>query len=141
MMATMLCAGVAALLLSGSAPAFAQASCGRPAAIQFAPGTSGAVVEGGAPRGEISCYTLTARAGQRMEVTISSIENNGVFQIYAPGWTDKPGDGPDGKPLPGVEPGTDAMRFSGVLPASGRYLVVVGATRGGTGFTLRVSIK
>ena len=130
-----------ALLLLGSAPAFAQAGCGRPTPIQFAAGASSATVEGGAPRGEISCYTITARAGQRMEVTISSVENNGVFQIYAPGWTDKPGEGPDGKPLPGVEPGTDAMRFAGVLPVSGRYLIVAGSTRGGTTFRLSVAIK
>jgi hypothetical protein len=74
-------------------------------------------------------------------VTISSIENNGVFQIYAPGWTDKPGEGPDGKALPGVAPGTDAMRFAGVLPANGSYLIVAGSTRGGTTYTLRVAIK
>ncbi len=132
---------VVCALLLGTAPAFAQAGCGRPATIQFAPGASSATVEGGAPHGEISCYTVTARAGQRLEVTISSVENNGVFLIYAPGWTDKPGEGPDGKPLPGVGPGTDAMRFAGVLPASGRYLIVAGSTRGGTTFTLRVAIK
>ena len=128
-------------LLLAAGPAFAQANCGRPVAIQFAPGASSATVEGGAPRGSISCYTVTARAGQRMEVTISSVEDNGVFQIYAPGWTDRPGKGPDGKPLPGVEPSTDAMRFAGVLPADGRYLIVAGSTRGGTTFMLQVAIK
>ncbi len=122
-------------------PAFAQAGCGRPLEIQFPRGATSVALEGGAVRGEIACYSFTARAGQRLEVSIPSLENNAAFQIYAPGWTDKPGEGPDGRALPGTEPGKDATRFSGALPANGRYLIVAGGTRGNTMFSLRVSIR
>ncbi len=127
----------AALLLAAS-PALAE-GC-RPENLRFAPGTSGAVVEGGLVRTEFACYALTARAGQRLEASVTSAENNAVFQIYAPGWRmrDNMAEGPT---LPGAGEGEDTMRFAGTLPANGRYLVVVGGTRGNTAYRLRVTIK
>ena len=77
---------VFAALLLGSSPAFAQALCGQPREIRFNPGTTSAVLPGGVPRGSIDCYAFGARAGQRLEVSIGSVENNAVFQIYLPGW-------------------------------------------------------
>ena len=133
---------VFAALLLGAGPAFAQALCGQPREIRFNPGTTSAVLPGGVPRGSIDCYAFGARAGQRLEVSIGSVENNAVFQIYLPGWRETAALGPEGSPaLPGVGPGRDATRFAGTLPSTGRYLLVVGNTRGGSSYRVQLSIR
>ncbi len=78
--------------------------------IRFAPGTNYAEIRGGNPRGESTAYTLDARRDQYMTVSIGSIEANGVFDVSAP----------DGSVLV-----REATRWTGNLPASGRYRVVV----------------
>lgn len=116
-----------------------------PQAIAFAKGASGAVVEGGAARGEQRYYTLPARKGQALEVEVTATEDNAVLQIYEPGWRlGRDGDGVvdvAGRSLPGAGAGDDAKRWTGRLPRSGPYLLVVGATRGGAAFTLRVDVR
>lgn len=128
------------LALAGPAPAWA-AGCSPPGAIRFAPGTSGAEVTGGVPRGMPDCLTITARAGQVLEASITSTERNAVFQLHPPGWgirQDRYG---------GVRVSNrtlttdDAMRARITLPADGTYLFVIGTTRGGADYTLRVSIR
>lgn len=125
-----------ALLL---APGVAGA-CGRPGAISFPRGASGAELQGGVARGETACWTLQARAGQTLEATVASLENNAVFQIYAPGWK-VTRDSLEGTALPGAGDGDDATRFTGPLPATGRYLIVVGTTRGGADYRLRLGVR
>lgn len=121
------------------APAAAQA-CGRPGTISFPRGATGAELQGGVARGETACWALQARAGQTLEATVASLENNAVFQIYQPGW--KAGrDGVEGFALPGAAEGQDARQFTGTLPTTGRYLIVVGATRGGADYRLRVGVR
>jgi hypothetical protein len=132
-----------ALLLLPAAPALA-AGCDQPAEIRFAPGTSAGEVTGGAPRGDRDCWLLRAAAGQAMEARISSTESNAVFQIYAPGWRHRFADGMwqfTGTTLPGAAESQDATRWSGQLPAGGPYLIVVGATRGGTAYRLNVTVR
>ncbi len=131
---------VACALLLAATPALAD-GCGRPADLRFAPGTSSATVSGGAVRGEFACYAFSARAGQQLEVRVSAEENNAVFQAYLPGWTISSDGGPNGATLPGAGEGQDATSVSAKLPANGRYLLVVGGTRGNMSFTLRVVIR
>lgn len=100
--------------------------------IRFARGASSASVEGGVIRGERDVYTLVARKGQRMTVTITSVEDNAVFQIYPP-------ESEEG--LSGAADGEDAKTWKGALPVSGRYRIVVGGTRGNCTYTLKVGIK
>lgn len=126
-------------LLLGAAPALA-AGCGTPQELRFAPGTSSATVAGAIVRGDRACYAFTARAGQRVEAQVTSVEDNAVFQLYAPGWRIARDGGADGGTLPGAGEGQDATRFTGPLPANGRYLVVLGGTRGNAEFTFRLSI-
>ena len=130
-------------LLLASGPAFAQmATCGgQLREIRFAAGASAGEMRGGVPPRSIDCYVIGARAGQQLDASITSVENNAVFQIYAPGWRDSPQNGPEGPALRGTEPGRDARRFTGPLPANGRYLIVVGNTRGGSDYRLRVAIR
>ncbi len=98
--------------------------------IRFARGTSGTTLEDGVARGETRTYLLGARAGQTMEVSISSAENNAVFQIYRP----------NGRAMGGARPGDDATYWANELPQSGDYRIVVGSTRGGADYALTVAI-
>jgi hypothetical protein len=103
-----------------------------PARIRFARGSSSAEVSGSIVRGEVHRYLLDARAGQRMEVRVRSAEGNAVFQLHPPR---------GGGALPGAAEGEDARRWSGALPASGDYLLVVASTRGNASYRLQVSIR
>ena len=68
-----------------------------------------------------------------------------MFQIYAPGaQADRRDYGVEivgAKALPGAGEGEDAKNWSGILPDTGAYLVVVGPTYGNATYTLRVSIR
>lgn len=124
----------------------ALAGCDRPAAIRFAPGAFASEVTGGIPRGEVACFTFGAGAGQKLSVTQKpGPDNNIVFQIYQPGWkVTRDRDGiydMVGTPLRGAAPGEDTATWSGTLPTKGTYLIVVGTTRGGGGYQIRVEIR
>ncbi|BFM38212.1 hypothetical protein [Synechocystis sp. LKSZ1] len=108
--------------------------------VKFAPGTSGTTVKGSVIRGERSIYALGAKGGQTMALDLSSVENNAVFQIYAPGARQK-GDEIVGQTLPGAGETDDASRWQGKLPRSGQYWVVVGGTRGNASYQLKISIR
>lgn len=111
--------------------------------IHFPPGTTGTTVSGAVARGSLAIYALGGQRGQHMAVHITSVENNAVFQLYRPGARVTVADGVTtvtGHALPGAGEGEDATDWSGPLPASGNYLVVVGATRGGAAYSLRMSI-
>jgi hypothetical protein len=122
--------------------AAADAECGPPVAIRFAAGASAADLTDGIARGEIDCYTLTAGAGQRMTLLVGSVERNAVISVYPPGW--KLSRDADqtweiaGTALTGIG---DTDRWSGPLPPRGQYLIVVGSSRGGAEYNLRVEIR
>ncbi len=140
--------GLATLgLIAGLAVAQpALAGCDRPVAVRFAPGAFSSELTGGIPRGEVACFTIGAGAGQTLSVTQKpGPDNNIVFQIYQPGWKiTRDRDGiydMAGTPLRGAAPGEDTRTWSGPLPTKGTYLIVVGTTRGGGGYQLRVEIR
>lgn len=112
--------------------------------IKFPKGSSGTTIDGSVIRGDRDIYYLAAKAGQKMTVSISSIEKNAVFQIYQPGTSiTKDQDGIidlNGKSLPGAGEGDDAMQWKGALPATGKYLIVVGGTRGNTTYKMKIGI-
>lgn len=99
--------------------------------IRFAKGKSSATVSGSVVRGDRENFIVRAKAGQKMTVKITSLEDNAVFEI----------EGPDGEYLEGAVPGDDTMNFSDSLPLKGDYKIVVGGTRGNTTYKLTVSIK
>ena len=112
--------------------------------IRFAHGTSSAEVEGAVIRGEQALYSFKARAGQHASLRISALEDNAVFQLYAPGAKPEMRDFVleiRGNALPGAAEGEDAVRWEGALPASGAYLLVVGPTRGNAEYRLTVTIR
>ncbi|HEY7913396.1 MAG TPA: hypothetical protein VIG62_15895 [Blastocatellia bacterium] len=100
--------------------------------VRFARGETSAAIEGSVIRGERDTYLLGARAGQSMTVRVTSLEENAVFQIYEPGGK---------KALKGAGETDDATNWSGELPVSGDYRIVVGPTRGNASYKLEVNIK
>ncbi len=134
------------LLLAASVAAFASVAAAQegPKAIRFARGATSATIEGAVVRGDRDLYTLDARAGQAAQFRISSAERNAVFQIYAPGAVHNLRDGVhevDGTALPGAGETDDATTWSGRLPATGAYLIVVGGTRGNASYRLAVTVR
>lgn len=94
--------------------------------IKFTRGTSSAIVEDAVVRGTRDIYLLGAKAGQTMTVSITSLENNAVFDIVAP----------NQKRIK-----QEATSCSTKLSATGDYRIVVGGTRGNATYKLRVEIK
>lgn len=112
--------------------------------IRFAPGASSAQIEQSVVRGDRDYYTLSARAGQQLTISISALENNAEFSIYKPGYKIKKLQDYDdiaGEMLYGNGPKDNGLSWQGKLPVSGKYLVVVGGTRGNATYKLKVSIK
>lgn len=100
--------------------------------IRFAKGKSSATVRGAVVRADSDRYLVGASAGQTMTVKITSLEKNAVFQIYEPN---------SDSTLAGAGEGEDATRWSGELPTSGDYAIVVGGTRGNATYSLTVTIR
>lgn len=135
---------IALLILSASSVSAGAASCDAPTPIRFAAGKSAAAIEGGIARGELVCFTITARQGQGMAISDSvQPDTNVVMQIYQPPWSiARSADGirVRGRALPGAAEGEDAKSWAGKLPKSGRYLLVLGASWGGADYHLHVEI-
>ena len=89
-------------------------------------------VSGSVIRGERARHIVKAKAGQTLDVKITSDENNAVFQVYSPG---------EKETLPRAGEADDAMKWSGKLPADGEYVIVVGPTRGNATYKLSYSLK
>jgi len=94
--------------------------------IRFAPGTNSATVNQSVVRGSRNIYLLRANRGQRMDLKITSLENNAVFDVIAP----------NGEILK-----TEATQSSLKLPATGNYEIIVGGTRGNATYKLNVKIQ
>jgi len=111
--------------------------------LRFASGRTAATVSDAVVRGEKHLWSFEARAGQEATVAIRAPERNAVFQIWRPG-ARIAAVAPveiEGEALPGAGEAQDARRWQGRLPASGRYLVVVGPSRGNASYTLTLQIR
>lgn len=137
----LICAAVFAFV---SLPGMTFAAC-VPAAVEFRAGAIATSVQGGIARGERACFRIAARQAQTLDVTQPDTdEPNIAIQIYRPGWHISDDHGATlvaGVPLPGAEDGTDATHWSGTLPASGTYLLVAGAIRGGGEYRINIEIR
>ena len=98
--------------------------------IKFARGRTSTVINNAVLRDEVDEYILTARAGQKMKVDISSVEDNASFEIV----------GPDKTQLPRAGFDDDARHWTGELPQSGDYVIEVAPTRGNATYRLKVEI-
>ena len=94
--------------------------------MAFNPGSSSATLSDAVVRGDRKTYLLGAQNGQQMDVSITSLEDNAVFDVIAPN---------------GVVLSQEQTQESLTLPSSGDYLVVVGGTRGNATFDLTIAIN
>jgi len=84
--------------------------------VQFAKGTSSATLRGTVAGYDTVRYTVVARAGQTMTVTLAGSANANL-NVYAPGVV--PGQGE------ALGSSDETRRWTGTLPASGTYVVQV----------------
>jgi hypothetical protein len=117
------------LFLSFAGAALAEGTRKR---IRFPRGSNSTTISGSVVRGEQARYILGAREGQAMTVRIKSVEDNAVFQIYLAG---------EQESLEGAGEGDDAKSWSGKLPATTDYIIVVGSSRGNASYKLEVKIE
>ena len=100
--------------------------------IKFPRGRTSTVINNAVLRDEIDQYILNARAGQKMKVDITSVEDNASFQITGPDKTQL---------LPGAGFDDDVKHWNGELPESGDYTIEVAPTRGNATYRLKVEIR
>ena len=94
--------------------------------VSFDAGKSSATVEGSVTGGDRNVYTLTAQGGQQMDLSITSLEDNAVFDVVAPS---------------GLILGTEMKQEQVSLPHTGEYEVIVGGTRGNATYDLAIAIE
>ena len=137
-----LLASVLALLLPLAAVSAAE-PVPTPKPIFFATGSTSGTAGGRVVRGERVLYSLKAIAGQVMTVTLTTPDDNAVFQIYEPNTKISRNDDGilefKGKALHGDS--EDTTRWHGALPASGLYVISVGSTRGSARYSMDVKIE
>lgn len=100
---------------------------GKTARVKFPKGRNSVLLKGAAVRGTEDRYILRASQGQTMTLRITSTEDNAVFDVV----------GPEGS-TPLI---SEATNWSGELPVTGDYTIIVGGTRGNATYQLRVTIR
>ena len=116
-----------------------------PRPIFFAAGGKSGTVGGHVLRGERNLYSLIADASQLLTVSITTPDNNAVFQIYEPDTKiERASDGTlqfTGKELHAAGAAEDTTRWVGRLPSRGTYIIVIGGTRGNASYSMDVKIE
>lgn len=107
-------------------PLILAATGDRTERIRFQRGATSATIQTSVVRGTRDTYLLSANRRQRMTVSITSLEKNAVFDIKDP----------NGKIIK-----QEVTNWSGVLPSSGDYRIIVGGTRGNANYRMRVSVR
>jgi hypothetical protein len=107
-------------------PTLLLAQHSRSERIRFAAGANAATIQTEVIRGTRDTFLVAATKGQRMSVSITSVEKNAVFDIKAP----------NGRLLK-----QEATSWSSTLSLTGDYRVIVGGTRGNASYRLKVSVK
>lgn len=97
-------------------------------AIQIPVGQASVTLQGSIVRGEgAKAYSLAARKGQVLDLGALSAGNAAAFELRDPA----------GRTISG----RDLRALTTVLPETGTYRVVVGATRGNATYSLQVTVK
>ena len=99
--------------------------------VRFASGADSATIKTSVLNGTRDMYLLDAQQGQTMQVKITSLENNAVFDIVAPSH--------HAQPRRVLQ--QEVVTWSNVLPVTGDYQIVVGSTRGNASYRLEVTIR
>ena len=127
--------------------AFAQAVTAPPpmSAITFAPGSTTATMKGQMEPGGRDLYYVQGKAGQTMNVSLSSAAPL-TFQVYnSETAVSRAADGSPlitGKTLPDAGPSDNARAWIGAIPRDGRYLIAVSAGLAASApYSLMVSLQ
>ncbi|BAY86712.1 hypothetical protein NIES267_62230 [Calothrix parasitica NIES-267] len=94
--------------------------------VKFDRGATSKTVKDAVIRGTRDIYLFGANKGQQMNVDITSLEDNAVFDVVSP----------DGQILE-----RETKNWSGELPQKGDYKIVVGGTAGNATYELNTEIK
>lgn len=136
---------ILSLALALSLSAAGAALAGEQPEIRLEPGQTSVTVEGAVAAHDRDIHPFTARAGQRLRVVVTSTQGNASFDIYLPGSTVFRNDDDlwafRGEALRGAEAGRETTVWEGVLPRTGRYLIVVGPTRMNAVYSLRIETE
>ena len=98
----------------------------RRSQVFFDAGRSGTTVSDSVVRGDRDVYVLGAQGGQQMYLSITSLENNAVFDVVTPS---------------GIILGTEMTDEMFFLPDTGDYEIIVGGTRGNATYDLSIDIE
>lgn len=102
--------------------------------IRFEKGAKSGVLADAIVRGESRTYEFSARRGQQGRIVISAAEDNAVFQLLSPA-----------EPVPNAPEimiaGPEARIWSGPLPRTGTYRVIVSGTRGNATYRLQLTVS
>ncbi len=112
--------------------------------ISFAKGASSAAYKKTMYQGKNHYYYFTARAGQTLNLDLSSQENNANFSIYKPFYLLTETDGVidvKGEILNGKKSAYKMQNWLGELPISGQYLIVINTNQGNSTYNLQIFIK
>ena len=114
-----------------------------PKPVYFATGSTRGTVGGRVMRGAFDLYSLKAAEGQILTVTLTVPDDNAVFQIYEPDLAigRDAGGALEFKGTALRAASDDPTRWSGRLPQSGPYVIVVGSTRGSARYSMDVKIE
>ncbi|MEL6249835.1 MAG: hypothetical protein AAFR15_17720 [Cyanobacteria bacterium J06627_15] len=94
--------------------------------VQFAAGKTGTTLSDAVIRAEAIVYELSAQGGQKMTLTISSLEDNAVFHVVSPS---------------GLILELEQQFAEIFLPERGSYEVIVTGTRGNATYDLEIEIE
>ncbi len=94
--------------------------------VFFDTGESSTTVSNSVVRGDLDRYVITAQGGQKMDLSITSVENNAVFDVVSPS---------------GLVLGTEQSKQKILLPDTGEYQIIVGGTRGNATYDLAIAIQ
>ena len=123
-----LIASFSIILLFSIPTVWGQSRCRQ---VQFQPGRTSTVLKGRVRYRKLFCYTLRARANQRMSVHVTSPRKNVRFTV-------EPDVPEDTDTLAGAY---DVADWEGALPEDGNYRILVFPKRKGSAtFTLKVTI-
>lgn len=93
--------------------------------IEIPGGETSTSVEGTVERGAFDTWTFSATAGQTVDLTVTSADDNATFDLFSPN---------------GEGMANDETTFSGTLPDGGLYALEVGATTGTAEYTIELTI-
>ena len=102
------------------------AQSNRTRRIQFDRGATSSIVKDSVVRGTSDIYLVGALASQTMKISLSSLENNAVFDLVTP---------------KGTIIKQEVTSVNLVLPLNGDYKIIVGGTRGNATYQLYVEIN